>query len=340
MPKIIIGIHGLGNKPARELLEKWWLAAICEGLKKTGLNNISPDFEMIYWADIPYPKPLDPAIVDRNDPLFLEEKYTAARRNYKPADHKLRKRVVDFIKTEMEKIFLNKDFTINYSFIPHAILHRFFRDLETYYSDDFTENETPPGAVKSSVREKIRQRAFDILKKHENDEILLIGHSMGSIIIYDVLTLMLPAIKIHTLVTIGSPLGLPVAKSKIAAGNKNVLIDSGKLTTPPGVERWYNYADIEDFVAINYDLADDFHPNDSGITVKDFMVHNDYEIEGRKNPHKSYGYLRTPELSSVIAGFLKEERRIPGRNILKKAKKMLEFLQRRKRLRPGNHPHR
>ncbi len=31
---IIIGIHGLLNKPAKELLEPWWLEAIEEGLDR------------------------------------------------------------------------------------------------------------------------------------------------------------------------------------------------------------------------------------------------------------------------------------------------------------------
>jgi len=33
MANIIIGIHGLGNKPSRHFLEYWWKLAMEEGLK-------------------------------------------------------------------------------------------------------------------------------------------------------------------------------------------------------------------------------------------------------------------------------------------------------------------
>ena len=331
MPKVIIGLHGLGNKPPKDLLEQWWKAAICEGLEKTAAADKDPPFELIYWADIVYPKPLDPLITDREDPLFLEEKYTRSRNEKDTEDHSLRKKVIDFMKSEMEKIFLNEDFSINYSFIPNAIMHRFFRDLESYYSDDFTEEKGGRGHSPVTVREVIRQRAADILNKHRGDEIMLIAHSMGTIIAYDVLNVLLPDLEINTLITIGSPLGLPVAKSKIAAENKNTLNEFRKLVVPPGVRRWYNYADIEDFVTINYDLADDFHAGESGVTIRDLLVHNDYEIDGRKNPHKSYGYLRAPKLSAVIASFLKAPVDYTGRKMFRRFRKLLEYLQRRKR---------
>ena len=34
MPDIIIGIHGLANKPNKKTLEDWWKKSILEGLKK------------------------------------------------------------------------------------------------------------------------------------------------------------------------------------------------------------------------------------------------------------------------------------------------------------------
>jgi hypothetical protein len=37
-------------------------------------------------------------------------------------------------------------------------------------------------------------------------------------------------------------------------------------------------------------------------------VTNDYEFGGNKNPHKSYGYLRTPDMAGIISDFLKKDR--------------------------------
>ena len=46
--------------------------------------------------------------------------------------------------------------------------------------------------------------------------------------------------------------------------------------------------------------------HDTGVRVKDDIVINDYRAPGqeKRNHHKSYGYLRTPELSHLVAEFL------------------------------------
>ena len=35
---------------------------------------------------------------------------------------------------------------------------------------------------------------------------------------------------------------------------------------------------------------------------------NNYELNDKRNPHKSYGYLRTPEFSKVLYEFIKSEK--------------------------------
>jgi hypothetical protein len=60
---------------------------------------------------------------------------------------------------------------------------------------------------------------------------------MGSIIAYDVLTHMLPKSRIHTFVTIGSPLGMPIVISKIVTEQKKQLIKIEKVRTPENVDR-------------------------------------------------------------------------------------------------------
>ena len=77
------------------------------------------------------------------------------------------------------------------------------------------------------------------------------------------------------------------------------------LSVPENITRqWYNLSDFGDRVAINYNLSDDYHQNSQGISILDKQVHNTYEYAGNKNPHKSYGYLRTPEMSEIVHSFL------------------------------------
>ena len=60
MDKIIIGIHGLGNKPPKDLFDNWWQQSIAEGLKRIGRPRHDFNFELVYWADSLHPVPLNP----------------------------------------------------------------------------------------------------------------------------------------------------------------------------------------------------------------------------------------------------------------------------------------
>ena len=300
MAKVIIGIHGLGNKPKKSILENWWNEAIIEGLTKTGKPVPSFQFELVYWADILHEQPLDENCTDSKNPLCLVEKYIPSSGNLIHEDHSFRRKVLDFLSIEIDSIFLNEDYSMNYSVLTDAILKHWFNDLEIYYNEDSLVSKN------LKAKENIRKRLTQIIEKYKDDELLIIGHSMGSIISYDVLAFQIPGIKINTFITIGSPLGVPVVKSKIAAERKLHHIVTRRLPAPPSVfRRWYNFSDLEDKVAYNYRLSDDFGINRHLVKPIDFIVNNDYEINGERNPHKSFGYLRSSEVSAKIIEFLK-----------------------------------
>ena len=305
MANIIIGIHGLGNKPPEELLEKWWKCAMIEGLRNSGHKTAITNFRLAYWADIIYDKSLDPDEKDTESPWFIDEKYTRAPENFPEEDYSTRKKVIDFLRRQMNRIFLNDDLTLNYSFISDTIINRYFKDLEAYYSANGSMNNNES----HQTGELIKERLYSLLKKHKNDEIMLIGHSMGSIIAFDVLSILAPDIRINTLITMGSPLGLPVVISKIAGEQKKRGININHVTTPPGiVKKWYNFSDILDKVAFNHKLSDYYSENEHGVKPVDLLVVNNYVIDGVRNPHKSFGYLRTPEFIEILNEFILSEK--------------------------------
>ena len=78
MANVIIGIHGLGNKPPKKTLEKWWKLAMIEGLQTYNYHSTLPKFELVYWADIMYEELQSVAEKDEGSPLFLKEKYVVA----------------------------------------------------------------------------------------------------------------------------------------------------------------------------------------------------------------------------------------------------------------------
>ena len=103
-------------------------------------------------------------------------------------------------------------------------------------------------------------------------------------------------------VTIGSPLGLPHVKARIREE-----LDVRRIHTPDVVTlSWVNFADPGDVVAIDPHLSDDYRDgNAHGVRVRDDLVANRYTYRegGREVPnhHKSYGYLRVPEMARHLA---------------------------------------
>jgi len=191
---------------------------------------------------------------------------------------------------------LEDDGSLNFSRLTDFILRHFIKDLDAYYR-----------VTGGQISDLICAKLADYLFRNRRKKILLIAHSMGSIIAWDVLTKWVPEVKIHTLVTIGSPLGNPVVRSRILSELQHAESDACLLKTPENIyKHWYNLADYKDMVAINYDLQNEFLPNSRSVQPQDMLVWNNYEYEGERNPHKSYGYLRSPELTGILKHFLRK----------------------------------
>ena len=308
MQQVIIGIHGLGNKAPKFVLEQWWKNSMNEGMTQAKCPKSLPEFEMVYWADILHEKPLDRWTKDEDSPYYLNEPYKKAPQLVEVEAHPIRRKVTSYISDKLTDIFLNEDKTLNYNFITDNILKRHFPDLDAYY------RETPGEAseIPTHVRDQIRDRLVQVIHKYKEHEIMIVAHSMGTIVSYDVLNFLIPEIKIDTLVTMGSPLGLPIVIGKIAAEQKIRLNGQPVLSSPPGINsHWYNLSDITDHVALHHKLSDDFLSNETGIQPIDILVSNTYEINGVKNPHKSFGYLQAPEFINILSNFIAEP--IPSR---------------------------
>lgn len=305
MANVIIGIHGLGNKPPKKTLERWWKLAMIEGLKANNYNSVLPKFEMVYWADIMYEEAQSISEKDEESSRFLREGYVKAPAKFPIENHSTQEKIVSFLGKQLNRIFLNKDLSLNYSFIADAIVSKFFKELEIYYKEDCPDEDDKLCKAKDLIKDRLIQ----VLEKYKSDQIMLLSHSMGSIIAFDVLSFHELDMPIHTFITAGSPLGLPVVISKISAEQKKKRSNDNAMLTPPSINKnWYNFSDIIDRVAFNYKLADDFTENKYGVVPVDFLVVNNYEINGKRNPHKSYGYLRTPEFSKILNEFIQTEK--------------------------------
>ena len=123
--------------------------------------------------------------------------------------------------------------------------------------------------------------------------VLLIGHSMGSIIAYDSLWQLSQEPenehRIDLFVTMGSPLAQKFIQRRIK-GSKNLP----ENRYPRNVKRWVNIAAVGDLTSIDMRLRNDYDEMvDLGLTesIEDRQVFNYFRLNGELNVHAEYGYL-------------------------------------------------
>ena len=301
MNKIIIGIHGLGNKPPKEVLEKWWRQSISEGLKIIGHPRKDLNFELVYWADSLHPVPLNPDETEKSGELYLNERYLPAEKRKVNKPNGIKEKFLNFFKRQRDKILFNETMHVKFPSFTDLIIKHFFKDLDIYLTQKCVEENKSDYLAKDIIRDKIT----DALKKNRRKDILLISHSIGTIVTYEVLIQSEKELEIDSLITIGSPIGVPFIFDKLKNDLSVVPEDSDKLKTPENIlTEWENLADTEDKVAQSADLRKLFAPNSHNVAPTMRLVDNDYQSEGIENPHKSFGYLRTPELAQIIDDFL------------------------------------
>ena len=299
MSKIIIGIHGLGNKPPGSTLSDWWKKSILGGLNTFNHSITDFEFELVYWTDILHPIPLNMDEMNKCSSSYLNNKYHPDHILSSLELSGLRKKAREYIEKFYGKIVVNEVLSLKYPSLTDLFIHVNMRDLENYYSPFYINYNGSHRLAKQVIIERLSET----LKKHKGKKILLICHSMGSIIAYDTLIDNFPELKIDTMVSIGSPLGQKYVLKKLLEGQKN---NSGiKLIVPENIQRnWYNLSDLDDQVALNHLLAEIFACNSKGVKIIDKLVQNNFTDNEIRNPHSAYGYLMTPELSEIVNSFL------------------------------------
>lgn len=137
--------------------------------------------------------------------------------------------------------------------------------------------------------------------------VLLIGHSMGSVIAYDALWQMSRGsredVKVDLLLTMGSPLGqLTIQRRLLGCGA------SGAEHYPGNIRRWVNIAAVGELTAMDMQLANDYAEMVKlGLveSITDYEVYNYFRYDGELNVHAEYGYLVNEVTGKVIAEWWK-----------------------------------
>ena len=155
------------------------------------------------------------------------------------------------------------------------VVGKFASDVVDYLYGPFTE------AMRAPVRKA--------LLKAPTPKVI-VSHSLGTIITYDVLSEPgLAGLDVDLLVTLGCPLGIGNVQNRLRdrAGRPNPV--------PTSLTAWRNFGDRFDPVALELTLRDEFEP------PKNFAKDDEVNNLARNN-HDLAGYLSIAMIRSAIAG--------------------------------------
>lgn len=303
----IVLIHGIAQEqegPAS--LEARWLPAIADGVRAAGHPGLADslwpdrtprdiDVRMAAYGDLfltPGAQGSDEDLDDLGpedlalaEALAAEWLHRAADRG-QPADRDTAVRELGFlepgheemgVKEEAARAVLNsvtrlRWFGIGGMDLAERFVNRSLRQVTAYLTDPALHSE-------------IQNRVLALIRP---DTKVIIGHSLGSVVAYEIAAGHLNT-PLPLLLTLGSPLGL-----------RSVIYD--RLTPrppvyPDRVRRWVNIADRNDLVAAEPDLTLLFPQSgrDDGVLESGWTVDN-----GAK-PHEAEYYLRKRQVGTPIA---------------------------------------
>ncbi|EJE48775.1 hypothetical protein PMI14_06776 [Acidovorax sp. CF316] len=173
----------------------------------------------------------------------------------------------------------------------NATVTRFAGDAFVYLSGRGTVDA--PGPIVRSVLDALREAHA---KRTEEDKLVVIAHSFGGEIVYDILTYFDPTLTIDCLITVGSQVGLfeemklyKVSDPKVPRIDaKGKVVEGDRVTPPQCIKRWLNVFDTNDI--LGYQLAPVFDG------VSDFQYDTGYSSLGAHG-----GYFMRPSFYKRLA---------------------------------------
>ena len=298
----IIYVHGIGNKPPPKILKCQWDKALF-GVEQGDRSR------MAYWVNRElYPTPLDETC-SSGDQVRIDDDEMSTRAvmalsavSARDSQHPVEREIKALTGDPVRQAWLAKIATklIAGTAVSNAELHaRSIRAKVLPLPEPF-RRLISQNLTRAFLRD-VNDFLFDAERRDAMERSLLdrlaagggpfiiIAHSQGSMIAYDVLRrIKPPQFEIPLFITIGSPLGLQEVQDALRKWT------GGTLPFPPCVERWLNVADRLDPVAFDNDISNDFDgaiENVSGIGLNK---------DSPRHPHSATGYLRVKEVIQAV----------------------------------------
>jgi hypothetical protein len=289
--RTVVYVHGIGNKPTEAILKCQWDQALF-GFDAGGRTRLA------YWVNREYyPVPVE-ATCGSGDTTEVEEGPTGRALSVAAhlaqtsleeeaaaltPDAREQQALVRLAKALEAKVPPRSDgphATGAHGYIlplPPAFRRWITRKLTRAFMRDVHDYLFVP-ARRAIMRQSVLERL-----QPGGGPFVVVAHSQGSMIAYDVLSSLDPReYKVRLFLTIGSPLGIQEVQDQL-----QVHLGTKKLAYPACVSEWINICDGGDPIAADETLSDDFVPQGR---IVDEKVRN---LDSPAHPHSGSGYLRT-----------------------------------------------
>ena len=282
---LILYVPGLMPKPPESVHRKALKDSLAAGIRAAGetVPDLAAAFEVYAWTEDFYGTTRDFSIDARSVERLIETP-VASDRDAREARSPGRR-----VKRALFRFGDTLPFLIPYFASERQRLH--IRDLNRYASGS-------DGAAEK-IRGGLEQRLA--AAADAGRPMLLIGHSMGSVICWDTLwdqTRREPRpAPISLFLTMGSPLGQRYVQQRLLSHRTKT---SGRF--PASIERWINLAAVGDMTSLDQRLADDFRSRfpDQQHPIEDHSLVNAFRLDGVLNPHAEYGYLASVVTARIV----------------------------------------
>ncbi len=190
---------------------------------------------------------------------------------------------------------LGDHFPFLISLIPDPSVKGAIRETQHYFINH--------GEIADRIREKLKQPLRDMFE--QGDRVLLIGHSMGSIIAWDSLWELWNGEgnedRVDLFLSLGSPLGMQYVRRRLLGARAD---EAHRYTG--NIRRWKNISSVGDLTALDRGVADDYEDMVKRGLTEDILdeyhdVYNYFRNEDGLNVHRSYGYLVNPRVGKAIS---------------------------------------
>jgi hypothetical protein len=303
-------VHGIANKPAADVLLHQWQVALLDD-DGVDLDAMGVTSSMVYWADMLYPRPAPGPSATEAGQFELEQSVDADDADLGFLDD-VPEAERDFVQRLGREVGLAE-------VVPHAevdpilpaspleavplpdwlkrrLMRVFLRDVHHYLYD---ASATPRPGETFQIRRDVRRRAVRVLQEGASrpGPHVVIGHSLGSVIAYDVLSAVDDAPAVDALLTVGSPLGLSEVRDRLSPPwTREGGWPAQRLADGP----WSNVFDLLDPVCGGLDrmIAGEFRM-DGRPRIADLRVSNHGSWR-----HSVVKYLGQPRLREALLAAL------------------------------------